>query len=174
MSSFHKLSIYVLALLSVTPSSYTGPSAAPDNIVDVTSVDKFCLIVPRTAHTSIGDSEHPGGMQTYCSPHGHTDPKQDTYPLTLARRQSRVQIGNGQEWETIHSIWIDSYPATQVASTIRVVDPRDREIHKGVFALGTNTTSSSSSHEARGRVLGAATIQPTVLQTKTLRDARAS
>ncbi|KAF9029689.1 hypothetical protein BDZ89DRAFT_950312 [Hymenopellis radicata] len=80
MSSFHKLPIYALALLSVTSSSYAGPSAAPDNIVDVISVDKFCLIVPRTAHTSIGDSEHPGGMQTYCSSDGHTDPKQGYLP----------------------------------------------------------------------------------------------
>ncbi|KAF9029693.1 hypothetical protein BDZ89DRAFT_950364 [Hymenopellis radicata] len=85
MSSFHKLPIYALALLSATSSSYAGPSAAPDNIVDVTSVDKFCLIVPRTAHTSIGDSEHPGGMQTYCSPHGHTDPKQGYLPADFWR-----------------------------------------------------------------------------------------
>lgn len=25
------------------------------------------MIMPRDPHTDIGDSEHPGGMKTYCS-----------------------------------------------------------------------------------------------------------
>ncbi|KAJ7699226.1 hypothetical protein B0H17DRAFT_1158184 [Mycena rosella] len=39
--------------------------AAPDNTVYITDTNKFW-----TAHTAIGDSERPGGMQAYCSPGG--------------------------------------------------------------------------------------------------------
>ena len=31
------------------------------------------MIMPRNPHTNIGDSEHPGGMKTYCSPAGRYD-----------------------------------------------------------------------------------------------------
>lgn len=31
------------------------------------------MIMPRDPHTNIGDSEHPGGMKTYCSPAGRYD-----------------------------------------------------------------------------------------------------
>lgn len=31
------------------------------------------MIMPREANTNIGDSEHPGGMKTYCSPAGRYD-----------------------------------------------------------------------------------------------------
>ncbi|EDR12977.1 uncharacterized protein LACBIDRAFT_312067 [Laccaria bicolor S238N-H82] len=47
-----------------------------DNIVYVTNAAAFCMIMPRTPHTNIGDSEHPGGMQTYCSPSGKYDSSQ--------------------------------------------------------------------------------------------------
>jgi len=59
-------------LLSVTALSVlahpAGPNllesrAAVDNIVFVTNTDKFCMIMPRDAHTNIGDSEHPGGTK---------------------------------------------------------------------------------------------------------------
>jgi hypothetical protein len=69
------------------------------NIVYVTDAEKFCkrtlylygcdamtyspitisiigLIVPRDPHTNIGDSEHPGGMKTYCSPKGRYSSQQ--------------------------------------------------------------------------------------------------
>ncbi|KAL0945467.1 hypothetical protein HGRIS_000956 [Hohenbuehelia grisea] len=41
--------------------------AAPDNIVLIASTEKYCMVLPRTPHTNIGDSEHPGGMKTYCT-----------------------------------------------------------------------------------------------------------
>ncbi|KAH8831876.1 hypothetical protein DL96DRAFT_1589285 [Flagelloscypha sp. PMI_526] len=47
--------------------------ASNDNIVYVTDANKFCMIMPRNPHTDIGDSEHPGGMKTYCSPAGRYD-----------------------------------------------------------------------------------------------------
>ncbi|KAH8828710.1 hypothetical protein DL96DRAFT_1526488 [Flagelloscypha sp. PMI_526] len=47
--------------------------ASNDNIVYVTDEKKFCMIMPRDFRTKIGDSEHPGGMKTYCSPDGRYD-----------------------------------------------------------------------------------------------------
>ena len=34
------------------------------------------IIVPREMHTDTGDSEHPGGMKTYCTEAGAYDPSQ--------------------------------------------------------------------------------------------------
>jgi len=56
---------------SATPSRYKlaqlARRADPENTVVVDSADKYCLIVPRDPHTNVGDSEHPGGMISYCS-----------------------------------------------------------------------------------------------------------
>jgi hypothetical protein len=38
------------------------------------------MIMPRNAHTDIGDSEYPGGEQTYCSKTARTSEKQGTLP----------------------------------------------------------------------------------------------
>ena len=38
------------------------------------------MIMPRDPHTDIGDSEHPGGMKTYCSPAGRYSSKQGQLP----------------------------------------------------------------------------------------------
>ena len=35
----------------------------------------------RDAHTNIGDSEHPGGMKTYCSPAGRYSSQQGQLPV---------------------------------------------------------------------------------------------
>lgn len=35
--------------------------------VYITSADDHCIILPRDKHTTIGDSEHPGGMKSYCT-----------------------------------------------------------------------------------------------------------
>ncbi|KAF8186631.1 hypothetical protein BJ912DRAFT_456752 [Pholiota molesta] len=53
---------------------------AVDNIVYVTDATSFCMIMPRDPHTNIGDSEHPGGMKTYCSPAGRYSPQQGQLP----------------------------------------------------------------------------------------------
>ncbi|KAJ7833367.1 hypothetical protein B0H14DRAFT_1166573 [Mycena olivaceomarginata] len=77
--------IFLSAALSAVLASPSGldalqPRAAVDNIVYVTSTDKFCMIMPRDPHTNIGDSEHPGGMKTYCSPNGRYDSSQGQLP----------------------------------------------------------------------------------------------
>ncbi|KAK7685305.1 hypothetical protein QCA50_011668 [Cerrena zonata] len=85
MTMFTRLSVLatlagVLAVLA-TPSPMPLESrAAVDNIVYVTSVDKHCMIMPRDPHTDIGDSEHPGGMKTYCTPAGRYDSQQGQLP----------------------------------------------------------------------------------------------
>jgi len=55
-------------------------AAAPDNIVYVTDAQNFCMIMPRDPHTNIGDSEHTGGMKTYCSPSGRYSTTQGQLP----------------------------------------------------------------------------------------------
>ena len=37
------------------------------------------MIMPRDAHTNVGDSEHPGGMQTYCSKSAKYSDEQGAY-----------------------------------------------------------------------------------------------
>ncbi|KAJ7495525.1 hypothetical protein FB451DRAFT_1020089 [Mycena latifolia] len=56
------------------------PRAADDNIVSITDEKKFCMIMPRSAHTNIGDSERPGGMKTYCSSEGRYSSEQGLLP----------------------------------------------------------------------------------------------
>ncbi|KAF7773511.1 hypothetical protein Agabi119p4_5678 [Agaricus bisporus var. burnettii] len=57
-----------------------APNAAPDNTVRVDSSQKYCMIMPRTAHTNIGDSEHPGGTRSYCSASARTSDSQGLLP----------------------------------------------------------------------------------------------
>jgi hypothetical protein len=78
----------ILALSALTLGAVSTPStdnalharAAADNIVYITDANKFCMIVPRDAHTNIGDSERPGGMKTYCSAAGRYDNSQGKLP----------------------------------------------------------------------------------------------
>ncbi|KAG5637719.1 hypothetical protein H0H81_003429 [Sphagnurus paluster] len=83
-----------LVALSVLPFTLSAPGTigsllearqAADNIVYVTDANTFCMIMPRTAHTNIGDSEHPGGMQTYCSPAGKYASQQGQLPANFWR-----------------------------------------------------------------------------------------
>jgi len=73
------LSLTALSVVA-TPSNNLDSRAAVDNIVYVTNANKFCIIVPRDPHTNIGDSEHPGGTKTYCSPAGRYSPNQGQLP----------------------------------------------------------------------------------------------
>lgn len=68
------------------------PRAADDNIVVITSETSFCMIMPRGAHTDVGASEYPGGMQTYCSAKGHYSPQQGRLPEDFWRT---VQFRSG-------------------------------------------------------------------------------
>ncbi|KAG8903600.1 hypothetical protein FRB99_002951 [Tulasnella sp. 403] len=67
-----------LALIAVTAVAFPMRRQAPNNIVKITSATDYCMIMPSTPHTNIGDSEHPGGMQAFCS--NPTDPTQGTLP----------------------------------------------------------------------------------------------
>ncbi|KAH8998768.1 hypothetical protein EDB86DRAFT_2909993 [Lactarius hatsudake] len=68
-----------------SPSSIVNRSVPPDNIVYVTDANTHCMIVPRTPHTNVGDSEHPGGMKTYCTPAGRYDSSQGQLPADFWR-----------------------------------------------------------------------------------------
>ncbi|EGO05286.1 hypothetical protein SERLA73DRAFT_44150 [Serpula lacrymans var. lacrymans S7.3] len=67
---------------------------ATDNIVYVTDSSTYCMIMPRDPHTNIGDSEHPGGMQTYCSSAGHYSADQGEIPAGFWSNVS-FQSGTG-------------------------------------------------------------------------------
>ncbi|KAJ6461068.1 hypothetical protein C8R45DRAFT_538139 [Mycena sanguinolenta] len=78
----------LLLLLSALLATLSSPAglqrrAAANNTVYVTSTDKFCMIMPRAPHTNIGDSEHPGGMQSYCSHAGKYDSSQGELPANF-------------------------------------------------------------------------------------------
>ncbi|KZP28922.1 hypothetical protein FIBSPDRAFT_728527 [Athelia psychrophila] len=75
------LSICVLSAAATPMSDETLVSrAAADNTVSITSATNFCMIMPRDPHTNIGDSEHTGGMKTYCSAAGRTSSTQGKFP----------------------------------------------------------------------------------------------
>ncbi|KAJ7489130.1 hypothetical protein FB451DRAFT_1522404 [Mycena latifolia] len=65
---------------------YYGPSTA-DNTVYITDTNKYW-----TAHTAVGDSERPGGMQAYCSPDGRYSPTQGLLPTDF---WTRIVLKNG-------------------------------------------------------------------------------
>ncbi|KAK7044061.1 hypothetical protein VNI00_007776 [Paramarasmius palmivorus] len=80
---FLSLSVFSILSAIATPSGFGNTLEArqsADNIVYVTDANKYCMIMPRDAHTNIGDSEHPGGMMTYCSEAGKYDNSQGTIP----------------------------------------------------------------------------------------------
>ncbi|KAL0063427.1 hypothetical protein AAF712_009631 [Marasmius tenuissimus] len=75
------LSVVFASLALASPSTGTlHARQAPDNVVYVTDANKYCMIFPKDAHTNIGDSEHPGGMTTYCSEAGKYNDAQGTIP----------------------------------------------------------------------------------------------
>jgi hypothetical protein len=67
--SFTLLSTLAFALL-ISPSPVAGAAlearAATDNTVYINSVTDHCMVLPRSKRTNIGDSEHPGGMRSFC------------------------------------------------------------------------------------------------------------
>jgi len=64
------------------------------NIVYIKDANTFCMIVPRDPYTNIGDSEHPGGMTTYCSPGGRYAPQQGQLPPDFWKNVE-FKTGNG-------------------------------------------------------------------------------
>ncbi|KAF7331420.1 Allergen protein [Mycena kentingensis (nom. inval.)] len=93
-------SFFILSSLSATLATPAvvqnlEARASDDNIVYVTSAEKFCMIMPRDPHTNIGDSEHTGGMKTYCSPAGrYNNPLQGQLPADFWSNVA-FKTGNG-------------------------------------------------------------------------------
>ncbi|THV01051.1 hypothetical protein K435DRAFT_963722 [Dendrothele bispora CBS 962.96] len=88
----------LLACLSVIAFLSQSASASPsgnnnllharqnaDNVVYVTDAETFW-----DAHTDIGDSEHPGGMKTYCSPNGKFSSAQGETPCSRGARFAQL------------------------------------------------------------------------------------
>ncbi|KAF9460330.1 hypothetical protein BDZ94DRAFT_1169905 [Collybia nuda] len=93
LSALLSLAVAVLA----TPADLVGLEArqAVDNIVYVTDSNLFWYVDPDDPHTNIGDSEHPGGMKTYCSPAGRYSSQQGQLPAEFWRNVA-FKTGNGK------------------------------------------------------------------------------
>ncbi|KAJ1305981.1 hypothetical protein OPQ81_010696 [Rhizoctonia solani] len=84
-------SVVLLAFTAVGLASPLQPRAAPDNTVLIRSETDYCMVMPRRAGATVGESETPGGMQVFCSPSARSDPSQGELPgdfwrsVTLAR-----------------------------------------------------------------------------------------
>ncbi|KAH9043693.1 hypothetical protein EDB85DRAFT_711319 [Lactarius pseudohatsudake] len=78
---FHPIILSMSQIPRLTgSSSFCSPSYCPLKTVSTVS-----MIVPRTPHTNVGDSEHPGGMKTYCTPAGRYDSRQGQLPADFWR-----------------------------------------------------------------------------------------
>ncbi|CAE6428632.1 unnamed protein product [Rhizoctonia solani] len=87
-----------LLVLSATLAlaSPLQPRAAPDNTVLIESATKYCMVMPRKAHTDIGDSETPGGMRVYCSASARTDNSQGLFPDSFWKKVT-YKSGTGKK-----------------------------------------------------------------------------
>ncbi|KAF9650692.1 hypothetical protein BDM02DRAFT_1293579 [Thelephora ganbajun] len=100
MTRFLKATTLVVLTASAVTSVFGSPLGEnslvarqdPQNIVYVTDADRFCMIMPRYPHTNIGDSEYPGGTQTYCSPDGRYSSDQGELPPDFWRS---VELNTG-------------------------------------------------------------------------------
>ncbi|KAJ7513057.1 hypothetical protein B0H11DRAFT_1787839 [Mycena galericulata] len=90
-----------LVVASLISTALASPSvsqsrAAADNIVSITNDKNFCMIMPRDKHTNIGNSERPGGMQTFCSTAGHYSSKQGSLPDNFWDKVAFKKGSNGK------------------------------------------------------------------------------
>ncbi|KAJ7923368.1 hypothetical protein B0H13DRAFT_2316561 [Mycena leptocephala] len=86
-------------------------SRASEDDVVLTSEKEFCMIMPRSDHTNIGDSKHPGGMASYCSSATHSSKQKGTVPDNLWRNVE-FKTGSGKNGE--------KYAQAPVTGCIRV------------------------------------------------------
>jgi len=80
VATLFSVSVLSVAASPAGPDMLEARAAAADNIVYVTDTSKYCMIMPKDAHTTIGDSEHAGGEKTYCSPAGRYSSTQGQLP----------------------------------------------------------------------------------------------
>ncbi|KAG9009468.1 hypothetical protein FRB93_005404 [Tulasnella sp. JGI-2019a] len=111
------LAFATVGFTSPTPGPELAVPSAPDNTIKINSVTDFCMIVPREAHTNIGDSEHPGGMQSYCS--HPTDASQGQMPNNFWIEPA-MKIGEGVNGKTYVQLTGCINP-----STLDRLDPND-------------------------------------------------
>jgi hypothetical protein len=59
------------------------PSLSLRDVAVLTIVYRYCMIMPKDAHTDVGASEYLGGMTTYFSAEGRQDGSQGQFPTDL-------------------------------------------------------------------------------------------
>ncbi|KAG8720083.1 hypothetical protein FRC09_010126 [Ceratobasidium sp. 395] len=89
----------VFVALSAASLAFASPlesRAAPDYTVKVASASSFCLILPRKAGQTIGDSESSRGqMQSFCTSSGKTSSSQGSLPSNFAKKAT-YKTGKGK------------------------------------------------------------------------------
>ncbi|KAG8772347.1 hypothetical protein FRC12_003114 [Ceratobasidium sp. 428] len=105
----------VLVALSAASLAFASPlesRAAADYTVKVDSTTSFCLILPRKAGQTVGDSESSRGqMQSFCSAGGKTSSLQGTVPSNFWKKVTyKTGTGkNGKKYKqltgTLNSGW---------------------------------------------------------------------
>ncbi|KAG8717351.1 hypothetical protein FRC08_007637 [Ceratobasidium sp. 394] len=89
-------SVLLALAASVAVASPLESRATPDYTVKVDSTSSFCLILPRKAGTTIGDSESSRGqMQSFCSPSGKTSSAQGALPANFWKKVT-YKTGTGK------------------------------------------------------------------------------
>lgn len=53
------LAVVSTTLATPVPENHLEARVSPTNLVRINSATDYCMIVPKTKHTDIGDSEHP-------------------------------------------------------------------------------------------------------------------
>ncbi|KAF8153778.1 hypothetical protein B0H34DRAFT_676695 [Crassisporium funariophilum] len=86
MISYNKMVLFLLQAVLFSGSFVAANSlgldrrTSPDNTAVCDSVQKHCLIVPKNAHTNIGNSEQSGGTTCYCTSGAKNSPQQGNLP----------------------------------------------------------------------------------------------
>ncbi|EIN14370.1 hypothetical protein PUNSTDRAFT_56512 [Punctularia strigosozonata HHB-11173 SS5] len=100
---------FIFSLTSASILKYARTSA--DNIVSIQDEHKYCMIMPRDAHTNIGDSEYPGGEKTFCSDAARTSDKQGRLPDNFWRSvEHKTAHGAGKYTQLTGCIRVESTP----------------------------------------------------------------
>ena len=155
----------LVASVTAAPSANVR-RASPDNQVWLTSTADHCLILPRNRE-SIGDSERPGGMRSYC-----TKPYDDSQGQLASNFWTAAHFKKTNSYVQItgcinpSALRVFCFLTMAVANTTRMVMvvPATLLVRS---ALVTHRTSSLLSRTASVLAFAAAITMPTVTCRRT-------
>jgi hypothetical protein len=96
------------------------------------------MVMPRKAHTNIGDSETPGGMRVYCSASARTDNSQGLFPNDFWKKVT-FKSGTGKKGKKYVQRKSQSYsPRSNSDTANRLTISVTGRIKKGFSQLNDN------------------------------------